>query len=355
MRVFAILHEPAQYTTDRNHAVYDHMGVRYAYMHGQSEAKSDEGDAEKPLSELSFLSLVAWIWKQLKENDVIIMNGYTNKVFICLFVLNYLFGRTIGIDSDTPLSIPEKRIKRIIKFLFLSTIFRNRHIYGLAGGEYTHKDLFRHYGMKEGHIFLMPMMVNNEKFYVKEKVKHDIFTFLYVGRVVACKNLLVMIDAFIQQFNSNEKVQLRIVGGGELLDTFKQKYAEHQNIVFAGKHFGEDLIRQYHGANVFVLPSSFEPWGLVVNEAMSASLPVIVSNRVGAADDLVKNRDTGFVFQFDNVQDLAETMRILKDDEELYKRMSDNAYRFMHDNWNYGLYSQCLRSFLEHVENNRVC
>ena len=39
-----------------------------------------------------------------------------------------------------------------------------------------------------------------------------------------------------------------------------------------------------------------EPWGLVVNEAMAAGLPVIVSDQVGAAHDLVENRDTGFIF-----------------------------------------------------------
>lgn len=355
MKVFAILHEPAAYTIDRNKAVYDLMGIHYVYMHADSLANSNDGRPEQRILPSSFWKQVMALNTVLKENDIVIMNGYSNRVFVLLFLLNVFHRKAIGVDSDTPLAIPRNCIKRFFKSLYLNTIFRNCHIYGLPGGGFTHKDLFRHYGMKEERIFLMPMMVNNEKFYVNEKAQHEIFIFLYVGRVVDCKNLPVMMDAFVEQFDGDEKVQLRIVGGGELLDTFKEKYAKHQNVVFAGKHFGKDLIRQYHEADIFVLPSSYEPWGLVVNEAMSARLPVIVSDRVGAAHDLVKDRDTGFIFQFDNVQDLAEKMRILKDDKDLYKRMSENAYKFMHDHWNYDLYSQCLKTFIEHVKDKRGC
>ena len=350
MRIFAILHEPAQYTTDRNRAVYEPLGVRYAYMHGQSEAKSDEGKIGKALSELSWWQLAKWTCRLLRDNDIIIMNGYNNMVFIMLFMLNTFYGRVIGIDSDTPLSVPQNTLKRMLKSAYLHVIFSNRHIYGLAGGSQSHKELFRHYGMRENHIFLMPMMVNNEKFYNhSDAVKSHPFTFLYVGRIVECKNLGVLLQAFSKTFENNSDVQLRLVGGGELLDSYKRQYSGFANIIFAGKKFGEDLIKEYHKANAFVLPSSYEPWGLVVNEALCAGLPVIVSDRVGAAHDLVEDKGTGFVFRYDDVADLANRMQEIVTDEKLYEQCSQNAKRLMRDKWNYDFYTNSLNSFIEYV------
>ena len=350
MRVFAILHEPAQYTTDRNHAVYELMGVRYAYMHGHSEAKSDDGEAEKSLSELSFSGLVAWTWQLLKKNDVIIMNGYTNRVFMCMFVLNVFFGRAIGIDSDTPMSVPGNPVKRMLKAVFLNTIFRNRHVYGLAGGTKSHKELFRHYGMKEERIFLMPMMVDNAKFYPlsTEKAERP-FVFLYVGRIVECKNIGVMLEAFVRAFGHSKDVQMHVVGGGDMLENYKVQYTKQENILFLGKRFGKDLVGCYHQAHVFVLPSSFEPWGLVVNEAMAAGLPVIVSNKVGAGYDLVESCVSGFVFRYDDIGALSERMKEIASDKKLYDELSRNAYKRMYEEWNYDFYAQCLKSFIDYA------
>ena len=348
--VFAILHEPAQYTTDRNHEVYERMGVHYTYMHGHSEAKSDEGDAEKSLSELSFSGLVAWTWQLLKKNDVIIMNGYTNRVFMCMFVLNVFFGRAIGIDSDTPLSIPSNFFKRLLKATVLNTIFRNRHVYGLAGGTNSHKELFRHYGMKNERIFLMPMMVDNAKFYPSSAEKSEIpFVFLYVGRIVECKNIGVMLEAFVQAFGNSKEVQMHVVGGGDMQESYKGQYIKQENILFLGKRFGKDLVGCYHQAHVFVLPSSYEPWGLVVNEAMAAGLPVIVSDKVGAGYDLVETCGSGFVFRYDDVAALSEQMKKIASDKKLYDELSRNAYRRMHDEWNYEFYADCLKKFIEYA------
>jgi glycosyltransferase involved in cell wall biosynthesis len=62
-------------------------------------------------------------------------------------------------------------------------------------------------------------------------------------------------------------------------------------------------------ADVFVLPSTVgETWGLVVNEAMNFELPLIVSDMVGCADDLVENGKNGFTFQNENAVDLTQKM-----------------------------------------------
>ena len=344
---FAILHEPASYTVDRNRAVYDKLGVRYAYMHGESEAMSGESANEKPLSELSFCALYKRLKQILRENDTVIMNGYNGKIFLPLFFLNYFYRRRIGLDSDTQLVIPTNPVKRTLKSLYLHWIFTNRHIYGLAGGTQTHKELFRHYGMPESRIFLMPMMVNNAKFQCPTTREEKPFRFLYVGRIVDCKNIEMMIEAFVKAFPSADDVELQIVGRGDLLDELRERYAAHPHIKFAGPKYADELIAEYHHAHAFVLPSSFEPWGLVVNEAMAAGMPVLASSEVGARYDLVIENETGFVFAPDDIEGLSEKMKTLANDTELYKKMARNAAHKLNNEWNYEFYEKCLKKFLE--------
>ena len=355
MKVFAILHEPASYTIDRNRTVYDPMGVQYAYMHRNSFAVADSDEVDNECLPSSLFALIRRLKTILRENDVVIMNGYTNIVFVILFILNIFYHKEIGIDSDTQLAIPNSLAKRCLKYLYLRLVFGNRQVYGLAGGNGSHKELFLHYGMNKSRVFLMPMMVNNEKYYCSTKEPHDAFTFLYVGRLVECKNLKVLFDAFVSRFANDAATRLVVVGEGDMSAQYKSQYENSNNIIFVGKQSGGKLVAYYHDADALVLPSSYEPWGLVVNEAMSAGLPVIVSDRVGAAQDLVDGRETGFVFHYDDVDDLAEKMAILRDDAALRQRMSSNAYHLMHDYWNYDLYTNCLKEFIEYVKDKRHC
>ena len=345
-KVFAILQEPASYTVDRNHAVYDKLGIDYCYIAGNSDAKSSESNLVG-LSDLCDKELDDKLRQILSEYDIVIMNGYTGLVFRHLYALNRQYKKTVGIDSDTQLRIPSNLIKRFVKWAWLSAVFRNKHYYGLAGGSASHKDLFRHYGMNEERICLMPMVVNNERFSLRlPKKGPENFRFLYVGRIIDVKNIPVMLDAFVSAFRGNAKVEMRVVGKGNLLDELKLKYKDTTNIVFAGPKYGEELVEEYHNASAFILPSSYEPWGLVVNEAMSAGLPVIVSDQVGAAHDLVENRDTGFIFPYQDVNKLAEYMRLLVNNKELYKKYADNAAYFMKNYWNYDFYTECLCDFI---------
>ena len=76
-------------------------------------------------------------------------------------------------------------------------------------------------------------------------------------------------------------------------------------ITFVGHKSIEDLPLFYADAGCFVLPSTREPWGLVVNEAMASGLPVIVSSRCGCADDLVDDGSNGFIVDPTNEAEMA--------------------------------------------------
>jgi glycosyltransferase involved in cell wall biosynthesis len=132
--------------------------------------------------------------------------------------------------------------------------------------------------------------------------------FIFVGRLIPYKNLYQLIEAFGRIQNADWG--LIILGEGEqkqeLIDfCTKQKIAGVQFL--AGVNW-YDVPTYLALADVLVLPSSSEPWGLVVNEAMVCGLPVIVSDKCGCALDLVKNNENGFIFDPQNLTDLAEKM-----------------------------------------------
>jgi glycosyltransferase involved in cell wall biosynthesis len=81
----------------------------------------------------------------------------------------------------------------------------------------------------------------------------------------------------------------------------------------------------YAAADVFVLPSEYEPFGVVVNEAMLCRCAMVVSDSVGARHDLVRHGDNGFVFPVGDEDALATHLRTLTTDRELCRRMADSG------------------------------
>ena len=87
-----------------------------------------------------------------------------------------------------------------------------------------------------------------------------------------------------------------MAGSGELEAVLVTTAKQHRldNVVFTGFINQSDLPALYSASDIFVLPSQDEPWGLAINEAMCAGLPVIVSREVGCAFDLVTDGENGF-------------------------------------------------------------
>ena len=348
MKVFCYFVEPASYTLDLARNIYLTNKINYCFINSNTLAKSEGNSNKMLLDGLSFISKLKFLIATYRDNDFIIVNGYNNYPFIITFILNVFLckKRYIAAESDTQLSIPKNPLKRFVKWLYLSIIFRNKYVLGFAGGSKCHKDLFRNYGMKENRIFLMPMMVDNQKYYQEIKKFPETFTFLFVGRLLDTKNVDVLCERFIDSF-SGKNVRLIIVGGGKNLSKFQIKYL-HPQIEFQGSVFGQELIQLYHNSSVFVFPSSLEAWGLVINEAMSAALPVITHKAVGANYDLINGKSTGMVVL--NMEEFGDKMLELYNDYDLLIKFSKNASNLMRNHWNYDLYNKCLKDAIKKVE-----
>ncbi len=140
--------------------------------------------------------------------------------------------------------------------------------------------------------------------------------FLFVGRMVECKNVLGLIRSFADYVRAlgSDPWDLVLCGDGPDEATFRrlaeasgEKIAKH--IRFLGLVRQPEIIDVFSGANCLVLPSTrYESWGLVINEALACELPVIVSQRCGCAMDLVKNDLNGWQFDPDDPRALTERL-----------------------------------------------
>jgi len=345
VKVFSFFTEPASYTLDLIDNVYDIMSIDYCFLNSHSEAYSNfKGEKNIFMNQMRIVDRIKHLLYVRKKYDIIIFNSYDTISFFFILLINVfsITKKYIAIESDTQLLISKNYFKRMLKYFYLSFVFQNNHVFGLAGGNYSHKDLFRYYGMKEDRIFLMPMMVDNSKFHVEKKKFPNPFIFLFVGRLVPHKN----VENLIQQFNiyfSDKIAVLKIVGDGEQGEYLIDKYSS-EKIIFTGKKFNKELITEYNSASCFVCPSLFEPWGLVVNEALSAGLPIVARKEVGACSDLIDGKKTGFIAE--DMLEFGQMMLTLFNDSELLKNYSKNASDLMKNNWNYKLYEQCMMKFI---------
>jgi glycosyltransferase involved in cell wall biosynthesis len=135
--------------------------------------------------------------------------------------------------------------------------------------------------------------------------------FFCCSRFVEGKNLHVLVDAFrhYQQSAGDDAWNLVIAGDGPLYASLSRyiedlSLATHVHLV--GRKTYQELPPLYAAAGAFVFPSSAETWGLVVNEAMAAGLPVLVSSAVGCHIDLVEDGINGYIFDPIDTAGLAD-------------------------------------------------
>ncbi len=123
--------------------------------------------------------------------------------------------------------------------------------------------------------------------------------FVYVGRFAEEKNISLLLESWLTYRSEGGTWPLVLVGDGPLTSSLREAAAASgfgADVYFPGLKSSRALLPYYAFAGCFVLPSKREPWGLVVNEAMAAGLPVLVSDRCGCAVDLVDPGRNGFVF-----------------------------------------------------------
>ena len=150
--------------------------------------------------------------------------------------------------------------------------------------------------------------------------------FLSINRFVSKKNLPLLISAyyFYRQECGSNAWDLVLCGEGELRPQLEELISQYQlgsHIHLPGFLQQQELLPYFAHAQCFIHASTTEQWGLVVNEAMAAGLPVLVSNRCGCFQDLVLEGINGFGFDPNNTEELANLMCKMSSGEVILEAM----------------------------------
>ena len=186
------------------------------------------------------------------------------------------------------------------------------------------KQLIKEYNIQDSKIYNIPVYVDIKKIQngnittnLKEKYK-DYFIFLTVGRLVKVKNIELQLEVLKE---IKGKVKLIVLGDGPEKGNL-QKIAS-DNVEFLG--WQEDLMSYYKTADCLLLTSDSEGYGMVIAEAISVDLPVIMTD-VGCARELVEDNINGFIVN--NKEELREKMEFIINNKGLLNKFKENNKKY---------------------------
>lgn len=276
--------------------------------------------------------------------DVLIISGYSDFSLFIAAVINKLLAKKNIFTSDTT-KIDRTRTwyKESIKKILLK-IFDHAFCIGTSQKEYLETLGFESdrisccgwYAVDNSYIEKTFNFFKSKKQGILKEKRWKEKNFIFVGRLSHEKNLKLLLRAFasVRSIKNNEEMWgLILVGDGpqrkELEDLIK--YLNLKDVYLVGGIPWRDVPKYYALADVFVLPSTSEPWGLVVNEAMICGLPVIISKRAGAYSDLVREGENGFGFDPYNQHELQEILQRFIENKVNIQVMSENARKIIHN------------------------
>lgn len=280
-----------------------------------------------------------------KQIDMVITTGANDLGLLRLIrwchknsVPNFMFG-----DSNI-LGDKAHGVRRYLKQLYMGYAVRN--VTGLLPCGIRGKQYFERYGGTRKPCFYMPHEPDYGRSFsisadqciavqAKYGLRTDCSYLVYSGRLVSVKGIDTLIDAFAQMAPNRPDWDLLIVGGGQLEEELKARVPAKiaNRVVWTG--FVSDQIELnalYHCAEVFVLPSRFEPWAVVVCEAAAAGLAILTSDMVGAGTELCREGWNGALFPAGDADTLAEKLLWVTEDAERLAELRRHSLQVL-DDW----------------------
>lgn len=208
-------------------------------------------------------------------------------------------------------------------------------------------EFYQYYGVPSCKLFLAPYAVDNDYYFAqygrwrtrRTELRHELGItddrpiILYVGKLIQRKCPSDVLEAFRAL---KDDAHLIYVGDGVLMDTLRETTSMQSmtSVHFVGFQPQTQLPRYYALADIFVFPSLYEAWGLVLNEAMCCELPVVVSTGVAAQRNLVRPGENGLVFQPGDIETLRKHLQLLIHNPDLRHTMGQYSKQIISD-WSY--------------------
>ena len=265
--------------------------------------------AGKPIS-LRHIRLFHDIQNHVTQHDIqlLLLMGYNDltRVMLIRWAHRISLPTLLGADSNIFGDARTKWWLRLVKRPFVRWALR--HLAGLMPMGTCGRAYFRSYMDHRLPEFLFPyepdyQSLRNidsrkvEEFQHKHGLAPGRKRLLYSGRLVSVKRVDVLLEAFSRVALARPDWDVVIAGGGPLRESLERALSDvaRPRVKWLGFLQFDELVLAYHACDVLVHPSEYEPWALVINEAVACELPVIATSVVGAAVELVRHRENGLI------------------------------------------------------------
>lgn len=269
---------------------------------------------------------------KIYKPDAILVFGWAFKSHLSL--LRCFKGKVpIYFRGDSTVLNEQNFFKKILRKQFLKWIYHHVDKAFYVGKR--NRDYYLEFGLRNEQLIFAPHAIDNTRFSAQPEsntivdfrsqlnIPEDAIIVLFAGKLEPRKSPKLLVNAFKKVIT--KKLHLVMVGNGELETDIKSLSSSFDNIHFVDFQNQKIMPSVYKLADVFVLTSKSETWGLAVNEAMACSKPVLVSDKCGCAIDLVEDGINGYTFKSGDEEDLRAKL-------ELFSRKSKEQLAVMGEN-----------------------
>lgn len=312
----------------------------------------------------SLVCLEGWTEIRNGHYDGVLLHGYAYAADVLAFLAAKSRRIPVFVRSETHLGLRRQEWKRRLRDGVLSVAYRFVDRFLAIGS--ANRDYYRALGVPAKKIFEVPYTVDNdrimaaarlsaaERLAVRQRfgLRPDRPVVLYASKFMARKHPDDVIRAIAHLRDAGIRASLLLIGSGEMevaLRTLVEENNLQDVVVFGGFVNQSELPAVYAASDIFVLPSENEPWGLIVNEAMCAGIPVVVADEVGCVPDLMRDGENGLLMKAGDVASLTVALRQLLAGEAGRLAMGQKSLEIIGD-WNY---ERCRVGILEAIEELR--
>jgi glycosyltransferase involved in cell wall biosynthesis len=267
------------------------------------------------------------IWRQLRKGkfDAVIVHGYVSPTVWLAILAAWASGTPVLMRGESTLLYNRSAWIRLIKRVFLRAVFSAVDSFLYIGTR--NREFYESFGIKSDRLAFVPYSVDNESFFRLQaedtdlrsrtraslEIKEGEPVILFTGKLIERKRPMDLLQAYKVVVADNPEAHLVVVGEGADRPKLEGFVKAHglTRVHFVGFQNRTEISAYYASADIFVLPSHHDPWGLVVNEAMCFGLPVIATTLVGCTPDLISEGENGFLYEVGDVRRLAEHLRLL--------------------------------------------
>lgn len=284
---------------------------------------------------------------RFNEYDALWIHGYAHLTNWLAFFGAWITGTPIILRGESHLLNHRSALRKLCKRIVLGLLFKSAGCFLTIGS--LNAEYYRYYGVPDEKMFPCPYCVDNTFFSKKraelsekrESLKEKLGiapatpVILYASKMIPRKRAIDLLRAY-GKISDNVRKALVLVGDGPDRQNLERYAVEYnlKNVFFAGFKNQTELPEYFAIADVFVLPSTDEPWGLIINEALNFGLPVVTTDQVGAAPDLLRHEENGFIYQVGNIDELAGYLSRLLESAELRMNMGKRSLEII-SKWSY--------------------